>query len=187
MTSLGEGMLSQKKHFLDHEFAKVQIAGPLISANSFQTIQSFLANFKNHPIVFLDEPKISYPLGDFEKIIHELKKKFEVGVHSCNHFNPKDLFDIGIDYLSYDTELSHHDVLKSWDSNPKLVLGIIPTDKNYAIDVIYDKYKDFIFSHKEKLLLSPACGLAGVSPKKAWGILNDLKTLQQRFLTYTKH
>ncbi len=162
---------------------KLQVAGPI----TLKSTEGILRNvnimvkevFKRceKMILFIDEP---YYCGEKEKaiIINQMISEFhfpflEIGVHSCNRIDFKNIDVLQVDYFSFDMQFGQ----KEFDIKQKLCFGI---SKEFTIDE-----KNHLTNSRD-ILLTPPCGLANYQHLEAQEMicfLNDEKTRLLRYDT----
>jgi hypothetical protein len=190
MTSLGERMVEQvlsaqelsKKYIALSLFTekiieqknsnfKIQIAGPetcnVDSKIILNEINNFLEYFEDYnlrPIVFIDEPVITFKSDNLKKIFNELANmKIMSGLHSCAKFDVGKVEDLNCDFLSYDAGL----VLPNVNSKKNLIAGIPPFSK-----------EKFIVSGE---WISSNCGLAMYTEDECKKILINLENYKENY------
>jgi hypothetical protein len=144
---------------------KIQIAGPetcnVDDKKILLEINNFLKYFENYnlrPIVFIDEPIITFKSEHLKNIFNELTNmKISSGLHSCATFKLEQAEYLKCDFLSYDAGL----VAPNLKSKKNLIAGIPPfSGKDFSI------YGEWI---------SSSCGLAMYTEEDCEKILINLR------------
>lgn len=157
------------------------------------------------PLLFLDEPGLvclqranaqhGLVLQELKLLIHAVQSAGAlVGVHCCGNTDWAALLGLGLDVLSFDARLSLDAVLDEkaavdqfLDSGATFALGIIPTNvgAKYAVPELVDAVEVSLRSTVPKaqlgrMILTPACGLAGHSIEDADRIVAEVGQAQAR-------
>ncbi|MGE4232879.1 MAG: hypothetical protein AB7F43_06060 [Bacteriovoracia bacterium] len=159
--------------------------------------------FLDEPGLYLlshKEPQILTALGELKLLILALRKQgASVGLHCCSNTNWNTILSLGLDVVSFDTDLSLDGILKEKSSlmqflenGGRLSLGVIPTDRDSSllpvekrVTTLLDKLESAGIDSTYVLnrsLLTPACGLALKSVEQAEAILADLKEFKELLL-----
>jgi len=161
-------------------------------------LYAFSPRQPNH-IVLLQELKI---------IIMALhKREVEVGLHCCSDADWHALMDLELDILAIDAQLSLPSLLKSSDAllsfssgGGQLALGVIPTGKEPAgrVSELFSHFEDRIQTLEKyfrtrastferilsRSLLTPACGMAFLEPKRAQDAHAQLAAFQSSYRSF---
>lgn len=142
-----------------------------------------------------ENPKHLLSLTELSLVISALKKEgITVGLHCCSNSNWDKILPLGFDYLSIDTNLSLQSVLSSQKAlkeylkiGGRLSFGVIPTDLTKDTEKsLKDLERNFTETLKKlddtklldklthECLLTPACGMALLSPETTESVLKDL-------------
>lgn len=183
MTSLGERMVDQvrsskeitKKYqaldlftekILEHKISafKIQIAGPetckvdhQLILNEINKFLEYFSKYKLKPIVFIDEPVITFKSDHLKNVFAELSKlEVTSGLHSCAKFNTELVEEMNFDFLSFDAGL----VTPSENTKKILINGIPPFSMPKF--TIYGEW------------ISSSCGLARYTEDECEKILKNL-------------
>lgn len=145
-------------------------------------------------------PKHTLYLTELSLVIAALKKEgITVGLHCCSNSDWTKILPLGIDYLSIDTRLSLASLieaglaLKTFLKNGGgLSLGVVPTNLNQEseetskelVDALVKTLKGIddaalLKTTLEKSFLTPACGMALLSPEKTEEILTTLSFIKK--------
>ncbi len=151
-----------------------------------------------------ESPKHLLSLSELSLVISALKKEgITVGLHCCSNSNWEKILSLGIDYLSIDTHLSLNSLfekktaLKNYlKAGGRISYGVIPTnltvDANETakerltsfVDTLKTlEDKNLLHSMTQEALLTPACGMALLSPETTESVLADLQQFKKDLLS----
>ncbi len=150
-----------------------------------------------------ENPKHAISVSELSIVISALKKEgITVGLHCCSNSDWAKILPLGMDYLSIDTHLSLESLMKAGpalktylNSGGKLSLGVVPTDiaseqqetpKDLTTGLIKALGQSPDPSLKNQILasslLTPACGMALLTPEMTEEILSNLLNLKRNIL-----
>lgn len=200
LTARGEEMTEQARtghHLCMKDFSqtpgpkKFQLCGPHSSKvphkSVLKTAKSIIESLKEDDLLlFIDEPILPFLTDEDREFYSELSKLTDIGIHCCGNTSWHSLSTLPIKYISFDAELSLSKVPvdEFIEKGIKIVLGVIPTNKEYDITQLFEEYKEFVFKYQNQILLSTACGLANKTEDEAWEVLEDLEVLRHQFFDY---
>lgn len=161
------------------------------------------------PLFFIDEPGLFalqpkdprhlLALQELKVLVAALHREGAlVGLHCCSNTHWDALLALGLDVLAIDVRLSLDALLEEQEALARFVeggatlsLGIIPTDvaSQYSVEELVDAVDASLRSAlspahfnqlSQRLLLTPACGLAMRSVADAERIVGELRSAQRR-------
>lgn len=174
---------------------------------------NFLKKFSKNLIIFIDEPilqavgtstYISVELNEVRRLINELARyigKFNalVGLHCCGRADWKEILNLDIDILSFDSffffdffKIYENEILNFLQRNGYIAWGFIPTTDELKslkdeeiISQALKKLEEISYKIpliKEKSIITPSCGMGSLDEKDSERVCILLKNLQNRIL-----
>lgn len=130
----------------------------------------------------------------------------KVGLHCCSDADWGALLGVGLDVLAIDAKLSLRSLLKAGETlvtfvnmGGRLALGVIPTNQGEMepVDVLFGRLTEHLSTLEQyfptrasimenilgRSLLTPACGLALLTPGEADRVLEQLRAFQRAYRT----